>query len=291
MTNEEIKEKLTQLVATERKITNEILDLLVTAMERRSFLEFGFSNIFIWLTEGLGYSAGAAHRRIEAARMVRSAPEVKEKLIKGDLNLTTLSKIQTAIRAQSRIAPVSADDRSRALAAVEHKSLPETEKVLVELFPAAKSAIRQDRRTTIDENTTRFALNLPNEVVEKLARAREVLSHKFPNATDAEVIAYALEFFLEKKDVLRQRVARPESQMGARKELVKSAEARCSYRDLRTGHRCTSKYQIQVDHIKPRSLGGKDEKSNFRALCRQHNLYEAERILGPGLMERYRRRP
>lgn len=291
MTNEEIKEKLTQLVASERRITNEILDLICAAMEKRSFLEFGFSNIFIWLTEGLGYSAGAAHRRIEAARMIRSAPEVKEKLVKGDLNLTTVSKVQTAIRAQSRIAPVSKEDRSRALAAVEHKTLPETEKVLVELFPAVKSAIQQDKRTTVDETTTRLALNLPNETLEKLARAKEVLSHKLPNATDAEIIAYALEFFLEKKDVLRKKISRPDSQMGERKELIQRAEARCSYHDPRTGRRCSSKYQIQIDHIKPRSLGGKDEKSNFRALCRQHNLYEAERILGAGVTERYRRRP
>lgn len=291
MTNEEIKEKLTQLVATERRITNEILDLICAAMEKRSFLEFGFPNIFLWLTEGLGYSAGAAHRRIEAARMIRSAPEVKEKLLNGDLNLTTVSKVQAAIRAQSRIAPVSKEDRSRALAAVEHKTLPETEKVLVELFPAAKSEIHRERRTTVDENTTRLALNLPNEVLEKIARAKEVLSHRFPSATDAEIIAYALEFLLDKKDVLRQKVARPESQLGVRRALIQSAEARCSYQDPRTGHRCASRFQIQVDHIRPRALGGMDEKANFRTLCRQHNLYEADRILGQGVTERYRRRP
>jgi 5-methylcytosine-specific restriction endonuclease McrA len=62
--------------------------------------------------------------------------------------------------------------------------------------------------------------------------------------------------------------------------VLQKHEGECSYRDPKTGVKCTSRYQIQIDHIRPRALGGTHAPENLRLLCRQHNLYEAERIFG-----------
>jgi hypothetical protein len=124
---------------------------------------------------------------------------------------------------------------------------------------------------------------LSEKATADLKRAKEVLSYKFPNATDAEVIAYALEFFLGKKDPLRlpaASAAEPTSLVKRTRWVLQKAQGRCAYRDPRTGIQCASRYQIQIDHIKPKALGGTNQAENLRALCRQHNLYEAERIFG-----------
>jgi hypothetical protein len=46
------------------------------------------------------------------------------------------------------------------------------------------------------------------------------------------------------------------------------------------GHRCESTRQLEIDHIQPVALGGETKPENLRLLCRAHNQYEAERLLG-----------
>ena len=41
------------------------------------------------------------------------------------------------------------------------------------------------------------------------------------------------------------------------------------------GIRCESRHQVQIDHIKPFSLGGSNELENLRSCCRSHNSYLA----------------
>ena len=61
-----------------------------------------------------------------------------------------------------------------------------------------------------------------------------------------------------------------------RRALLKRAQHQCEYVHATTG-RCTSKFQLQVDHQRPLALGGSNIFSNLRILCQQHNLSEARR--------------
>jgi len=58
--------------------------------------------------------------------------------------------------------------------------------------------------------------------------------------------------------------------------IYQRAQACCEYVSS-AGHRCRSRYQIQVDHILPVAKGGQNEAANLRVLCRTHNLTEARR--------------
>src|SRR4051794_9845813 len=99
MTNAEVKQRLFELVREERSLTKELLILIGIAEERNLFLEEGYPSLFEWLVYGFGYSEPAAYRRIEAARLVRTVPSAIEKIEEGALNLTTLSKARTAMKA------------------------------------------------------------------------------------------------------------------------------------------------------------------------------------------------
>lgn len=97
-----------------------------------------------------------------------------------------------------------------------------------------------------------------------------------------------------------------EKRRNLRKETKAKNEARSkkkitrSERDTllaRDGHRCTFKTSdgmrcdetddLQVDHRIPQALGGTNDSSNLRTLCRSHNLLMAEQVLGKGKMQQY----
>ena len=58
---------------------------------------------------------------------------------------------------------------------------------------------------------------------------------------------------------------------------------RCAYIG-QDGRRCGSTWDLEIDHIVPKALGGDDSPPNLRLLCRRHNMLEARRRLGPELM-------
>lgn len=60
-------------------------------------------------------------------------------------------------------------------------------------------------------------------------------------------------------------------------------EGRCRFVSA-TGRRCEARCGLEIDHVRPVSLGGTNESGNLRLLCRAHNQLEAERRLGAAFM-------
>jgi hypothetical protein len=54
------------------------------------------------------------------------------------------------------------------------------------------------------------------------------------------------------------------------------------------GHRCEETRRLEIDHIMPLAKGGTTTPENLRVLCRAHNQYEAERVLGKEHVQRRR---
>jgi hypothetical protein len=332
MTNYELAEKLGEFIRQERKITNEILHLINVALERRSYLELGYSSMFDWLVKGFGYSNAAAYRRIEAARLLKAVPEASRKLEDGQVNLTTLSKAQSVIKNQEKatVKKISSEFKAEVIGKIENKSTDHAERVLFSLFPEAAAQEKKEHRRVVDADTTRVSVNFSNDTLSDMARAKEILSHKFPNGSDGEILAYALKFLIKhmekenlashnkieqtaqakretKTEPMTQTASAAEairvndhetqgtiaqpgwiSKVGARRITFKKYHGQCCFKDPRSGKICGIRYQVQVDHIIPRALGGSDDPSNLRLLCRQHNLMMAERILGKSCIEKYR---
>jgi 5-methylcytosine-specific restriction endonuclease McrA len=266
--------------------------------------------MFDVLVRGLGFSSSAAFRRIEAAKVLLAVPKAVEKFESGELNLTTLAKAQTLMKAQEKVTGqrLTREFKEQVIEAIENKSSEDAERELIQLMPDCKVEVHKERRMILDEETTRHSLNFSKKMSADLKRAKEVFSHKFPNASDAEIIGYALAFLLEKADPLRvnekvetvtqthaklqKKENKPTAAAAAgrvKRLLIKNAGASCTYKDPKSGRVCGSKYQVQIDHIIPRVLGGTDEPSNLRVLCRVHNFMMAERFLGRRHMSKFRR--
>ncbi len=79
--------------------------------------------------------------------------------------------------------------------------------------------------------------------------------------------------------------------LSLKKKILKQFNGRCSFQDPDTGKTCESTYQVQIDHIHPKALGGTNSPHNLRTLCRKHNLLEAERALGEAKIAKTKLKP
>ena len=69
------------------------------------------------------------------------------------------------------------------------------------------------------------------------------------------------------------------SQAQIRREVFQKAQNRCEY--------CQSTFALEIDHIRPKALGGDDSPENLRLLCRCCNQRSAIMALSADKMERY----
>ena len=282
MTNDEFETKFKAKVLEERKITNEILQMINEAEERRIHLLRGFPSLFAWLVHGMGYSESSAYRRIEAARLIRTVPRVAEKLQSGELNLTTVTKTRSAIRAHQRKTgqKLSTQEQTEVLRQVENKSSRAAEQTLFQLFPDTASSIKQEREVTLSESQTRLSLNLDQDAMRDLEWAKAFFSHALPDAEAGKIFARLLKDLRQREEKkstsapLKPRVTSP------RRLSIQRAERKCEYRDPKTGRICGTTFQVESDHIVPKALGGSDALKNRRCLCRAHNALAAEQKLG-----------
>ncbi len=119
-------------VSKKRATTLEVLQYLREIEVRRLYVELGYSSMYKMCLQHYKYSEGQAHRRLSAARLLTELPEIESKLQSGDLNLTTLSKVQSFVRAEKQVQhALSKQDKLNLLEELENKSTRETEVALI----------------------------------------------------------------------------------------------------------------------------------------------------------------
>lgn len=98
----ELHSGLSRLVASERKITAEILEYIKEVSRRRLYSKYDCSSLYMYLTKVHKYSGSAAQRRIDAARVLKECPSVKRELQNGSLNLSQVSYLAQVERQKKK---------------------------------------------------------------------------------------------------------------------------------------------------------------------------------------------
>jgi hypothetical protein len=143
----------------------------------------------------------------------------------------------------------------------------------------------------------RFALQvtISEATQRKLLRAQALLRHQVPSGDLAEVLDRALDALLHKVEGRKfgktraPRAARPcTDRRYVPREARRQAAARdgmqCSF-VAEDGRRCEETGFLELDHVVPVAQGGSASADGVRVLCRSHNQFEAERILGREAVE------
>ena len=91
--NDQLVAALAELVQRENDALSDLLAHLAELDERRPYLDLGFTSLFAYCTEALGFCKSSAGRRITAARVCRKYPDAFARVAKGELRLSVLSAL------------------------------------------------------------------------------------------------------------------------------------------------------------------------------------------------------
>jgi 5-methylcytosine-specific restriction endonuclease McrA len=267
------------------------LACLGEADRRRLPEERGYTSTFDYCVRRLKLSEDESYRRIHAARAAASRPELLSALAGGHLSLSAVSKIAPHVR---RV------DAPEIIARAEGKSTRELEEILAPLCPepakrdrirTVATAIEDDANVNAPAVQSRVEFSFQGSIALRNAieRVKDILSNKFPFGEMDHVLLEVVEYYIERHDPqaslalgLRGPVRGRSSIPAAIRRAVWARDGgRCAFVGP-AGIRCQSRRMLELDHRKPRSVGGPDTVENLRLLCRPHNDAERRRILGEG---------
>jgi hypothetical protein len=228
---------LVELLRREHHALAEFLVALAQFDRERRWEDLGHASLFAFLVKDLGLSNGAAAYRRAAVELVQRFPQVLEPIRDGRLCLTTvfeLSKVLTGENASevlprffgtsrrdaknvvAELAPEPAPTRTvvTAVTAVAAATLPltaPTGRLADQVRANSEHAPRQGSHapcgtaapapTVVEPKTaelSRVHLTVPRRLLEKLATARDALSHSHPRASDADILEAGLDLIIER---------------------------------------------------------------------------------------------
>ncbi len=297
--------RLMALLRKERRLTAAVLAHLGEVEARRLYLPAACSSMHVYCMRVLGMSEDQAFKRIRAARAVRRYPVIEAAVAEGRLHLSGVVMLAAHLR-DDNAAELVAEASGKSKAEIEvlvarlaprpdvrarlERMAEQTELVVGQVAPGPVARANGSGRMT-PLSPDRFALQVTIGAAthEKLLRAQALLRHQVPSGDLSELIdraADALIEKLEKRKFARTRApreARPSRvkkyvPSQARREAVARDGMQCSFVSA-DGRRCEETGFLELDHEVPVALGG-DARDGVRILCRAHNQFEAERILG-----------
>jgi len=288
---------------TEKEATLALLDYLVEVDTRRVYASVNeCSSLFDYLVKVLGFSHPAASERVNAVRLMRAVPPVKEHLESGKLTLTSAAQIQRFVNAEQKVHPkgkdVSSEEKQKVVEACLGKSKREVEKTLFEKQSEPARVLVQEKIRMVTPERSEIKFTVEEATLEKLQQLKNLigtqsLEHIFDQALDALLLTEK-----KKRGVIQKTVeiyaaqgrpadsvalkTRTDAQLNSRfvsielkRFVFARSKGQCEFVDARTKNRCHCRFRLQIDHELPLALGGKTEASNLRHLCSAHNLLMA----------------
>jgi 5-methylcytosine-specific restriction endonuclease McrA len=147
----------------------------------------------------------------------------------------------------------------------------------------------------LDADLRRLHLTVSRRLLDKVAAAKDALSHARPGASTEEVLEAALDLLLDQRARAKSLVKRPRpARVAARAspppnlrsipaEVERAVRLRDEHRcqwPLDAGGLCGSSHRVELDHLLPVAQGGQATVGNLRLLCDRHNRLAARLALG-----------
>ncbi|WP_413587207.1 DUF222 domain-containing protein [Bdellovibrio sp. HCB274] len=292
----ELDLRIKSLARKEREVLHEILETLKEIDTRKSYLDFGFSSLFEYLVQGVGYSEGSAQRRIDAARLLREVPEISGKIQSGELNLSQIALVQKAAREviRTRSVPVTSEQKLEVLDNLGKKSYSQAQQHVAAYFDLPP--VQGTTKKVQADESLRIEFTLSKESFSKIKHAQELISHAVPTQDLAVFLEYLAEKVIKQKtaakvsavDLATATVAvnitgqsSPSAQLtSAKRKILIAKQPCCQWVDTKTGRRCESKWLLQIDHKQSRWAQGSDQLENLKVLCAAHNKLKYMREAG-----------
>lgn len=290
LSDEALDQNLLSYVRKEKEVLKEVLLHIAEVDRRRLYLKMSYSSLHVYLVERMGYDGGSAQRRIDAARLSHQVPSVIQQIDRGEINLSQVTFLQKSLR-QAKGQNTAPGFKADLLEEIKYKTLAQTQSTVCR---ALNIELKASPKVTHQANeSVRLEVTLSKEQWLKLQQMREALSNTLPTADWDQVLEYLADKVIEQKTrVPKLRAAvrtqtEPREQIQSMEQPTNTSKPKnlglslkrqvllrdkcCQYRDLKTGKVCGSKWNLEVDHIKPLWAEGTNTIPNLRVLCANHN--------------------
>src|SRR5690606_18818366 len=101
LSDSQLEQTLQNAVTKENELKIQILHLLAE-VERRRLYSKSYPSLFEYCVKVLKYSCAAAQRRIDSMRAMKLIPEIEEKIVSGELNLSSIAQAQSFFRQETK---------------------------------------------------------------------------------------------------------------------------------------------------------------------------------------------
>ncbi len=313
ISNEELLVSLKGMRGGECQIVADIVSYLAEVDSRQVYRDFGYSSLFTLCVQGLGYSEGAAHRRIVAACCLKDNSEVYDLLKDGKVSLCSLAEVARVMKPENKVELLTLSQglpklEAQKLAAryeapvTSKREVLRAKKVIV---PAVESSCSTFTVKVVEKYS--LSVELDSECKELIDRAKDLCGEY----QVSELMKVVLKEYVERRKpkVVKEKAAkvtvvkqatgasRPEGKATFIKSryIVRRVKDAVRVRDNQQcsfvsadGTRCCERRGLEFDHLVPFARGGGREADNLRLVCRAHNQLFAERIFGRAFMEQRR---
>lgn len=304
-------QRLTKLVKTERKITHLILACINEIEIRKLHLARGYSSLFDFLTQNLGYSPGSAQRRIDGARLLRQIPEIATKLELGHINLSQVSLLQRSVRiyqAETK-KKITLEQKKELLEKLNHQNSKQSEIILAQELNLNIPQQYEKTQHHKDESVS-VTIHFSKTEMELIEQIKHLNSNSTGSLDLKSLVLYLARKEMKKwekkpssvknkepgikaKNFTAATAVKPDSKSPLKRKTYRQIlkpNSHCMFKDPNTNRQCKSKVYLNVDHIKPRwafraeeITSGEDDVNNvtdfvnnpenLQVLCANHNKF------------------
>src|SRR5450432_412579 len=152
--NSELLAALSELVRRENDAMSDLLAHLAELDERRLFLDLGFSSLFAYCTEKLGFCKSSAGRRIAVARVCKKYPEAFVRVARGELQRSVLSLLGPHL---------NPENAAKLFEACVRKSCEQVEELLANTASHSRASPTKNRATA--SGASRFPRREPPDQI------------------------------------------------------------------------------------------------------------------------------
>ena len=289
-----------------------VLERLREIQTRSVHLTMGFPSLHEFCVKELHYSDGAAHRRIQAMRLVIDLPKAKDAIADGSLSLSTATSLQKYFKSDENTCS-TIKEKEEVLDQVKGKSKAECDRILKPKQTGTMIRFLADDETMqllkrLSELTAigeKNAAGLIKRVAVIALRAIDPMNRKpvsskpgktpppksaSPEKLGSKTAPEKLNPNLTTENPCPKPTTASRYVAAAVEHGVWTRDGgQCTFVNPLTRRRCSSRFGLQLDHIIPLACDGPSTLENLRLLCQGHNLLAAERVFGKEKMAHFKR--
>jgi len=300
-----IHQKLIQAVKNLRKNEAEILDLIAQADQIKDFLMLmQYPSLFSYCVKEVGLTDAEAYNFLALYKKSKEIPALTEAIQSGEVSVSKLRHICPVINQENQtlwiekaksetnkklideVAKVSPHTKRREVVkpageGMKRMSL-DVSPELMQTFVRLQEVLKLDNLTQVIEVAAKETLER-KDPIKKAERAENRVKKK---EAEKQNITSGPENIVEEtggfvtdlnsstqnsndsEPVVRQE--RKKLPMHLVHAINRRDRGQCCYYGMRN-NRCDSRYRVEIHHIEPVSLGGKDTMENLVTLCHDHH--------------------